>query len=171
MNAGLIILIGVFIFLMFLWFKFIKHLVVGCICLITGGVKTGKSTLAVWLSIHEYHKAHFQWRVSCFFAKLFKKVLPEEPLFYSNVPIKVKNYTPLQLEHLLRKKRFNYKSIVYLQEASLLCDSQLIKDKVLNNQLMLFFKLFGHETHGGKLIIDTQSICDTHYSLNHPQHL
>ena len=165
MNIGLIILLVVFVFLIFLWLKYFKHLVIGCICLITGGVKTGKSTLSVWLARREYYSALFAWYVKSFFCKLFRKPLPEKPLFYSNVPIKIKNFVPLQLEHLLRKKRFNYKSVVYLQEASLLCDSQLIKDKDLNNKLMLFFKLFGHETHGGKLIIDTQSICDTHYSL------
>lgn len=165
MNIGFIILLAIFIFLIFLWLKFFKHLAIGCICLITGGVKTGKSTLAVATATYEYRKALFNWYISKFFCKLFRKPIPEMPYFYSNVPIKVKNYVPLELKHLLREKRFHYKSVVYLQEASLLCDSQLIKDKDLNNKLMLFFKLFGHETHGGKLIIDTQSICDTHYSL------
>lgn len=165
MNVGLIILLVLLVLAVFLYFKFIKHLKIGCICLVTGGVKTGKSTLSVATALREYRLALFSWRVNKFFCTLFKKKIPEMPLFYSNVPIKVKNFVPLQLEHLLRKKRFNYKSIVYLQEASLLCDSQLIKDKDLNNKLMLFFKLFGHATHGGKLIIDTQSICDTHYSL------
>lgn len=164
-NIGLLICIALLGFLIFLYIKFVKHLKIGCICLITGGVKTGKSTLSVATALREYRIAMFRWHISKFFAKLFKKPIPEMPLFYSNVPIKVKNFVPLELKHLLREKRFNYKSIVYLQEASLLCDSQLIKDKDLNNKLMLFFKLFGHETHGGKLIIDTQSICDTHYSL------
>lgn len=164
-KIAIFICIAVFIFLLFLYFKFIKHLKIGCICLVTGGVKTGKSTLSVATALREYRIALFRWNVKKFFAKLFKKEIPEMPLFYSNVPIKVKNFVPLELAHLLREKRFNYKSVVYLQEASLLCDSQLIKDKDLNNKLMLFFKLFGHETKGGKLIIDTQSICDTHYSL------
>lgn len=165
MNIGLIILIGLIIFAIFLYFKFVKHLKIGCICLVTGGVKTGKSTLSVATALREYRIALFNWRIKKIFCKIFHKQVPEMPLFYSNVPIEVKNFVPLQLKHLLREKRFNYKSIVYIQEASLLCDSQLIKDKDLNNKLMLFFKLFGHETHGGKLIIDTQSICDTHYSL------
>lgn len=164
-NFGLIICIALLFFILFLYFKFIKHLKIGCICLVTGGVKTGKSTLSVATALREYRIAHFNWRLKNFFCKLFRKQIPEEPMFYSNVPIKTKNFVPLELKHLLREKRFNYKSIVYLQEASLLCDSQLIKDKDLNNKLMLFFKLFGHETHGGKLIIDTQSICDTHYAL------
>lgn len=165
MNIGLIVLGVLLVLVIFLYFKFIKHLKIGCICLVTGGVKTGKSTLSVATALREYRIALFSWRIKMFFAKLLKKDIPEMPLFYSNVPIKVNNYVPLELAHLLREKRFHYKSVVYLQEASLLCDSQLIKDKDLNNKLMLFFKLFGHETHGGKLIIDTQSICDTHYSL------
>lgn len=164
-KIALFICIAALIFVLFLYFKFIKHLKIGCICLVTGGVKTGKSTLSVATALREYRIALFRWKIKSFFCNLFRKPIPEKPLFYSNVPIKVNNFVPLELAHLLREKRFNYKSVVYLQEASLLCDSQLIKDKDLNNKLMLFFKLFGHETKGGKLIIDTQSICDTHYSL------
>lgn len=159
------VLIAIAILLLFLYFKYIKHIKVGCITLVTGGVKTGKSTLSVATALREYRFAMFHWHIDRFFCKLFKKSIPEMPLFYSNVPIKVKNFRQLELDHLLRKKRFAYKSVVYMQEASLLADSQLIKDKDINNSLMLFFKLFGHETKGGKLIIDTQSICDVHYSL------
>ena len=161
----LLILIAVLCIGLFLYFKYIKHIKVGCISLITGGVKTGKSTLSVATALREYRHALFGWYISRFFCKLVNKPIPEMPLFYSNVPIKVKNFRELELAHLLRQKRFNYKSVVYMQEASLLADSQLIKDKNINNSLMLFFKLFGHETRGGKLIIDTQSICDVHYSL------
>lgn len=165
-NIANILCIAFIILCVFLYFKLFKHLVIGCICLITGGVKTGKSTLSVWLAVSEYRKALIRYYIKLFFCKLLHKPLPEKPLLYSNIPLKrVKNYVPLELAHLLREKRVNYKSVVYIQEASLVCDSQLIKDKDLNNRLMLFFKLFGHESRGGKLIIDTQSICDTHYSL------
>ena len=56
-------------------------------------------------------------------------------------------------------------TVVLIDEISLFADSQLFKDKDLNNILMRFFKLFGHYSHGGKLIIDSQSIADNHFSL------
>lgn len=74
-------------------------------------------------------------------------------------------YVPLTDDLLLRKKRFVYGSVVYCQEASLVADSQLIRDMDINQLLLLFNKLFGHETKGGILIYDTQTISDLHYSI------
>jgi len=166
MDVSSILFIAFIILCIFLYFKLFKRIVVGAICIITGGVKTGKSTLSVWLATQDYKRVLFKWKVKKFFCSVLKKPIPEMPLLYSNVPLKkVKNYTPLKLEHLLRQERLKYKSIVYIQEASLVCDSQLIKDKDLNNSLMLFFKLFSHMTHGGRLYVDSQQIADTHYSL------
>ena len=52
-----------------------------------------------------------------------------------------------------------------MNEASLVADSQLFRDMELNERLMLFNKLFGHETLGGMCIYDTQAIVDLHYSI------
>ena len=74
-------------------------------------------------------------------------------------------YVPITDDLLLRKKRFVYGSVILIQEASLVADSQLIKNMDINEQLLLFNKLIGHETKGGCLIYDTQSIGDCHYSI------
>ena len=66
--------------------------------------------------------------------------LQPEPLLYSNIPLSCP-YVPLTKELLLRKKRFVYGSTVLISEASLVADSQLIKDKVINERLLKFFKL------------------------------
>ena len=79
------------------------------------------------------------------------------PLIYSNVPLAMP-YVPLTDDLLLRKKRFVYGSVIYVQEASLVADSQLIRDMDVNERLMLFNKLIGHETKGGVIIYDTQCI-------------
>ena len=121
-RIGLYICIGLLILILFLYFKFVKHIRCGCLTLITGGVKTGKSTLSVATSIREYRITLFRWYIRKFFCKIFRKPIPEMPLYYSNVPIKVKNYHVLELDHLLRKKRLNYKSVVYIQEAALVCE-------------------------------------------------
>lgn len=132
----------------------------GTITLCTGAVKTGKSTLAVYLAIRNYRKSLYSYYVSKY---LFRRDV-EKPLLYSNIPLKC-DYVPLTTDVLLRKVRISYKSVVLLDEASLVADSQMIKDGEVNKQLLKFFKLFGHYSKGGSLIIDTQSISDLHYAI------
>lgn len=132
--------------------------------MVTGGVKAGKSTISVHLALSTFKRNRRRIKIKNFFNKLFKKPLLELPLLYSNVPLAC-SYVPLDLDLLLRQKRFVYGSVIYLQEASLVADSQLIKDKDINNQLLLFNKLIGHETKGGTLIYDTQCIADVHYGI------
>lgn len=166
-----LILIGALILLFVFDKKFIKHLKLGNLVLVTGGVKTGKSTLAVNLSIKQYKKALFSYKVRCFFVCVFKifkpqLVMPEKPLLYSNVPLNVKfGYVPLTEKLLKRENRFAYKSVIYINEASLIADSMFFKDMLANEQLLLFNKLIGHSTKGGYLIYDTQSIQDCHFAI------
>lgn len=142
-------------------FKFPK---VGAMCLVSGGVKCGKSTTAVALSIKEYKRRHRRWRIRKIFQKMFRIPVSEEPLLYSNIPLGVP-YVELSSKLLLRKARFNYGSVIYVCEASLVADSQMIKDKDLNERLLMFNKLIGHELKGGCIIYDTQAIGDCHYSI------
>lgn len=167
----------IFILICVAWFFVYKFLskfkfpIVGAIAVIVGGVKSGKSAVSVGLARFCYKRVLLQWRLSCFFVKFFnlfrreKFEFPEKPLLYSSIPLRDIEYVPLTRAHLLREVRFNYKSVVLIDEASLVADSQLIKDKEINTQLLLFFKLFGHETHGGKCIVNTHCITDLHYAL------
>lgn len=132
--------------------------------LVTGGVKCGKSTLSVAIARSEYRARCRKIKFKNFFCKLFNKPLYKMPLLYSNVPLGMP-YVPITEDLLLRKKRFEYGSVIYVQEASLVADSQLIRDMDINERLMLFNKLIGHETKGGVIIYDTQCITDVHYSI------
>lgn len=151
-------------------FKFPK---VGAIAVFTGGVKVGKSAVSLACAVSNYKRVRRSWKISCAltkFTNLFrkrinKKDLPEEPYFYSTIPVGRIKYIPLTREHLLRQRRFRYKSVVFIDEASLVADSQLIKDKKINTELLLFFKLFGHETHGGLCVVNSHSLSDLHFSL------
>lgn len=149
------------------WFfrRFFKFPAFGAVTMITGGVKCGKSALTVCFGVRAYRKIRFVWHIRCFFAKLFRRQKPEEPLLYSNIPLKNISYVPLTRDHLMRKVRLNAKSVCILDEASLVADSQLIKDKDINTQLLLFFKLYGHSTHGGKIFCNSHCISDLHYAL------
>ena len=137
---------------------------IGSLCLVNGGVKCGKSTLSVSIVRSEYKSRVRKTKFMNFFRKLFHKPLKELPLLYSNVPLACP-YVPLTDDLLLRKKRFVYGSVIYCQEASLVADSQLIRDMDINQRLLLFNKLIGHETKGGVIVYDTQCISDLHYSI------
>lgn len=151
-------------------FKLIKY---PNVCFITGGVKTGKSLLTTNLAIAKYRSNYRKWWLS---NKLFPKKNIEKPLFYTNVSISFgnlkkkphkldKNIVKITTEHLLREKRFNYNSVIYIQEASLMADNMDFANKERNVDLSLFAKLIGHETKGGYMFFDTQSILDTHYAF------
>lgn len=159
-----IILLGVSLFFLNKVLSKFKTPKIGAVSLITGGVKTGKTTFAVNLAIKNYKRNLRSVKIRNFFAKLLRKQQEPLPLLYSNIPLAVP-YVPVTRELLQRKVRPVYKSVVLLSEASLVADSQLFKDAVLNEELMLFVKLFGHESHSGCLILDTQSVCDLHYSF------
>lgn len=171
---GIIIVVAIVLFL--LWFFVLRKFKVPkitAIVMFTGGVKVGKSAVSLYFAVKTWKRKHRKWRVNTFFAKLFRRALPEEPLFYSNIPLRGIAYVPVTRDHLLRKVRFNFGSVVFLDEASLVADSMLSvarrgkEDETykINDDLLLFFKLFGHETHGGNCIINSQCITDLHYAL------
>lgn len=161
-NSGDFITIALIILGLFIFFRLkrkFKMPKVGSLALVTGGVKAGKSTYSVALAVTEYKREHRRWRIRKFFAKMFRRSIPEEPLLYSNIPLAVP-YVDITREILERKVRIRYKSVVYLSEATLLADNSIYKDMTLSERLMFFNKLFGHESRGGLLIYDTQAIGD-----------
>ena len=162
--------------LYFIFRKNFKVLKVPSVCLITGGVKTGKSLLSVHLSIKDYRARHRKWWI---LTKVFHKKI-EEPLYYTNVAISFgnlkrklkgkphrldKNIVQITLDHMMRINRFNYKSVIYIQESSLMADSMDFNNADRNVELSLFNKLIAHELRGGALYYDTQSPLDNHYSM------
>lgn len=157
-----LIVIGLFLALKFYnKFKFPK---LGALTLVSGGVKTGKSTFSVALAIKEYKSAKRSVKIANFFRTLFNRPLLEEPLLYSNVPLALP-YVPITDKLIRREERFRYGSVIYIQEASLLADSTLIKDTALSFDILLWCKLIGHETKGGKVLLDTQTISDIHFGI------
>lgn len=139
----------------------------GDLTLITGGVKTGKTHLSVALAEKDYHRALWKWRIRCLRAYALFETLPEKPLLYSNMPLgKLGDcYVPLDIDLITGAKRFRYGSVVYYNEASLIAGSKDIKNEELNDHLLRFFKLCSHATRGGKVILDTQSPHDVHYTI------
>lgn len=136
----------------------------GNMTLVTGGVKTGKSLLSVCLAYKTYKKNLMLYKLQKPLRKLFKKPPSEKPLLYSNIPLKCE-YVPLTEELMKREKRFNYRSVIYVCESSLVADSMSYKDEELNERMLLLNKLIAHETRGGSIFYDTQSIGDNHFAI------
>lgn len=137
---------------------------IGSMVVITGGVKSGKSTFSFHLAYKTYKRNLRSVRISNFFAKIFNKPLREVPRFYTTIPVAVPHVL-LTKDLLLRNVRFAYKSVIWVDEASIMADSMEYKDLDVNERLLLFNKLIAHETHGGTLIYNSQSISDLHYSI------
>lgn len=171
MVLGLVI-IALVIVAIVLWAKIFKIPKHGNMILVTGGVKTGKSTLSVRLVYKIWKKQIWKYRLYNYvfyplLHRIFKNKFKEKkdrPLIYSNIPLSIP-FVPVTQELLMRKQRFVYGSVIYLCESSLVADSMLYKDETINEQLLLFNKLIGHETKGGYLIYDTQSVQDNHFSV------
>lgn len=176
MNAVLFFVIIGFVLIVIYWIyrKNFKQLVCPSFCLVDGGVKTGKSALASRLAIKDYRHRHRVWY---FMNRILKIKKQEEPMFYTNATISFGNLKKkrrhkldrcicrITQDLLLRKERFAYGSVIYCDEASLIADNMDFGDKERNVLISLFCKLIGHETRGGALYYDTQSVLDVHYAF------
>lgn len=129
--------------------------------LITGAVKTGKSLASIPIVKRKYRSAKIKYFIKKYI--FFKDV--EKPMLFSNIHLRKIKYNLLSLDVIKRTKRVPYGSICFIDEASLLADSMSYKNEKLNEEINLFLKLFGHETRGGYLIMNTQSISDLHYGI------
>lgn len=145
--------------------KHFKRINMPNVFLITGAVKTGKTFLSVHLARKEIRKARSIWRIKSFFLRCMGREIPNKPMLYTNIPIARTDYNIVTMDILLCNVRIPDKSVVLLDEASLIADSMLYKDKRISDKLLRFVKLFAHYSHGGKLIIDTQSISDLHFAF------
>lgn len=163
-----------FVLVMVFYFWLFKIPKLGTSCCITGAVKSGKSTFSVHACIKRHKKALLGYRIRLVLWYFFipwrklrkkQKSRPEKPYLYSNIPLKYKYYRPLRKSVLRRRQRLPYKSVIYCGEVSLVADSMCFKDDILNEELLLWNKLVGHELHGGFLCYDTQSIEDCHYAI------
>lgn len=170
---GWLLAIGLTILFAWLYFKFFKLFRIKSIVFIDGGLGTGKSFLSVSIAIRQYKKRLRQYKLRKFvlralsfvprFADCYKEL--EEPLLFSNIPLRGVKHCPLTIDLLTRKTRFPYKSVVLIDELSIIVDQFDYKDRELSDNLRDFFKLFRHETKNGLCVINSQSTADLHYSI------
>lgn len=156
----LLAVLGLILFVLFFKIPKIKNL-----CFIDGGLGTGKSALSVCFAIRKHKSQIRKWHIRNFLIPW--NVSKERPLLYSNIPLKYKDYVPITKDLIYRQKRFNYKSVLLLDECSLLVDQMDFKNAELSERLSELYKLFRHETKGGYCIVNSQSISDMHYSFKY----
>lgn len=167
----LLIGIAIFILIAYLYFKFFKIPKIKNIVFIDGSLGTGKTFYSIALGVRLYKKQLRSYKIKRFILSLIsKKKLEnlEEPVLYSNIKLRNIKFTLVTKDLLFRQNyRFAYKSVLILDEFSLVADQMLYKNPEINERLSEFFKLFRHETKGGYIIVNSQSISDLHYSLKY----
>ena len=138
---------------------------------VDGSLGTGKSALTVCLAIRMYKRQvrHYKFRLFLSHIPLFKKWKNDEkPLLYSNIKLRGIDYVPLTKDLLVRKNvRYAYKSVVILDEFSLIADQNMYGKKFeeVTERMSEFFKLFRHQTKGGYMFINSQSTSDLNFTL------
>lgn len=173
-----IILIALLGLLIWLYFKFIKIPKIKNIVFIDGTLGSGKTYYSVSLAIRLHKKALRRYRLTLLLKPLiilakrikdkeYNWVEPEKPLLYSNIPLCNYPFVKINKDLILREKRFAYRSVLLLDEFSLMADQYTYKDRGISERLSLFFKLFRHETRGGYIVINSQSTSDLHYSIKY----
>lgn len=181
-----LLFIGLIVFLLWFFIFKVKHLKTSNVYFVDGGVKTGKSLVCVMLAIKTYKRNLLAYYIKFGLVKffnLFRKgkkskfkplKLPQKPMLYSNMPLYKVKYNPLTIDVILGKVRLPYKSVCILDEATLIADSMsgMITDKSkrkefdeINEALTLFLKLYGHATHNGFLVFNSQNVVDLHFSF------
>ena len=169
-----IVIIAIILIIVFLKLK-IKKMIYGHLNLFTGELKVGKSAISLSKAKGKYNSVLLKWKIKKFLVTkiLHKKYDIEKPYFYSNIPVGF-DYVPFTLEHLEKKKRLHYGSVVWIDEASLLADNMSSfsqtgksKDEVsrFNAIVSDFVKLFCHETYNGYIYYNTQALSDMHYAF------
>lgn len=164
---------------LFLYFKFFKIPKIKNIVFVDGSLGTGKSFYSVNIAIRLYKRALRHYKIYKVVYKLLKPLGRfkrfhrlktaylelEEPLLYSNIPLRRVKFANLTLDILNRKVRIPYKSVILIDEMSMVADQFDYKDREVSESLRDFFKLYRHETHGGYIVINSQSTSDLHYSI------
>lgn len=171
-----IVFIALFVLILFFYFKLNTFRKFPTVLLISGAVKSGKSFVSVSISKRLLRNQRFKvwfFNVIFYFPKLLLNIIFKKnytlwhrlPVMYSNIPLYKTKYYQLTTAILKREVSIIPKSIVFIDECSFTADSMCYKDSALNDSLLQFVKLFGHMSHGGYLVLNTQSLSDLHYAF------
>lgn len=166
-----LIIIGLLIFFLWFYFSKLKLPKLRNVVFIDGTLGSGKSALSVTIAVRLYKKAIRLYKIKKALGTIFrnkKLINTEKPILYSNIALRKIEYTPLTKKLITRQNyRFAYKSIILMDEFSLIADQNMYGKQYAEicERMNEFFKLFRHETKGGYIIINSQSVSDLNYTL------
>ena len=186
-----LLIVGLIVLLLWFFIFKVKHLVTSDVYFVDGGVKVGKSKVSVMLVVKKIFfnrlRAHVRngliWLLNVRKRRYNKKhpnspktlrKYEEIPMLYSNMPLYRVKYNHFALEILECDCRMPHGSVVLLDEASLIADSMTAYGKTktqqeivdyVNEKLTIFLKLFGHATHGGFCVYNSQNVVDLHFAF------
>lgn len=161
---------------LYLYFKFFKLYKVKNVIFVDGSLGTGKTFFSVSMAVRLYKKQLRRYKVLkwlCGSLSFIPKMKEqgdklEEPYLYSNIRLRNIDYVKVTADLLCRKGfRFGYRSVLLIDEFSLMADQYTYKDREISERLSIFFKLWRHETKGGYIVINSQSTSDLHYSIKY----
>ena len=168
-----LLIFGVIYFFVNKFLSCFKYPKLGSVGVFVGGLKKGKTCISLACALHYKRQAVRNWTIRYYFSLFLFKLgfkrfelnlsIPK-PVLYSSIPLSCE-YVPLTRDILLMRERIIPHSVVFFDEVSLIADSQLIRDKEINDNLLRFFKLFGHISHGGKAIFCSHTLTDMHYAI------
>ena len=150
----LILLVGLYIFVKIyskLYFLKVDHTL-----MFTGAPGTGKTNEMVRMALKLYKKAKRQVKKH----NRWHKDKWEEPILYSNIPIRINRSTwstELKLEHLLLTERQTKKAITVITEIGKIASQYEWNNLNVQENLNDYISLYRHYTHGGYFLCDDQS--------------
>lgn len=171
-NIGTWLIVGIGLSVLFLWFwkKYIKpaslnHDSTIAFC---GGLGSGKSYSSVRVACKTFKRVHFRWWFSCKWRKFKNRFrdedeqleLDEEPLFFSNIPVKIgrKRFcNRLTREHMIFKYRIPVGSVILIDELPKFCNQYQWGDKDVQTILDEWISYFRHYIDG-LLVVNAQSL-------------
>lgn len=186
-----LLIVGLIVLLLWFFIFKVKHLVTSDVYFVDGGVKVGKSKVSVMLVVKKIFfnrlRAHIRngliWLLNSRKRRYNKKhpnspktlrKYDEIPMLYSNMPLYKVKYNHLDLKIIECLVRVPHGSVCLLDEASLIADSMTAYGKTkskqeivdyVNEKLTIFLKLFGHATHGGFCVYNSQNVVDLHFAF------
>ena len=186
-----LLIVGLIVLLLWFFIFKVKHLVTSDVYFVDGGVKVGKSKVSVMLVVKKIFfnrlRAHIRngliWLLNARKRRYNKKnpnspktlrKYEEIPMLYSNMPLYKVKYNHLDLKIIECLVRVPHGSVCLLDEASLIADSMTAYGKTktkqeivdyVNEKLTIFLKLFGHATHGGFCVYNSQNVVDLHFAF------
>lgn len=170
-----LIIAGLAVLLIWLYFHFFKIPKIKNLTFVDGGLGAGKTFYSVQLAVRLYKREIRRYKIRKVLLKPFAKCQDkkrlwgrlghayrhlEEPVLYSNIPLKYVKHAKLTIDILRREKRVAARSVVLIDDISLVADQMMYKDKKLAKELSIFFKLWRHESHGGYIVANSQTTSD-----------